>query len=567
MRDSCGLNLAQMLDRAALLRPQHPSLTYLERTWTVEESALASRKLAQLLIQTGVSAGDRVMIIARNSPYHLLLLAACSRIGAIMVPVAASLTRFEVQKAIEFCAPRAVVCAPETASMGTFDSSGTMLHFVIDDDPAAGPLAEALANGYLGLAAAIEQHDGDFICDGEQKPGLGTRDYPVGPVLMQFVAGEASRLKAVRLTQENLFWAGRNMQDDLRYDSADVTLIISPMSNGAGLGGGTATFFASGGHIVLTRQFHAAQTVRLIEEHQVTALFAVPTVYRAMLDHIEAHGGDLSSLRLPLVGGANVSPQLLEDLSAIGLRPLNVWGTTHMGGPGIYLPYERAAEYPGFIGHPFPYIQTRIVNPETFEDCAEGEVGELLVRGRSVITRYWHGGEYNETGFIDDWLRTGDLVTASGPFITMVSHRLDRIVTGGVSVYPSEIEDVLADFPGVSDAVIWSVPDAVWGEIIVAGVVLDEGAAVPELTEVQSFCAQQLAAFKLPRLLLVLPQIPRDEQGVPRRDVLRELAAFPSVPEPEPFPIISTVPADEADGDFPEETLELPPDEAPPIGR
>lgn len=557
MRELRGLNLAETLDRAALLRPNQPSISYVGQEWTVEEAAVASRKLAQLLVKTGVCSGDRVMIISRNSPYHLILLAACARIGAIMVPVSSSLTRFEVQKLVEFCAPRAVVCGPEMAALGTFDTLGTLLHFVIDDDTAAGPLADSFANGYLGLVAAFEQEDGEFRCDGEETPGIGTRQYPKGSVLMQFVAGEASLPKAVALTHENLFWAARNMQDELYYNAEDVTLVISPMSNGAGLGGGVATFFASGGHVVLCRRFEPSVMVRLIEDHQVTVMFAVPTVYQALLEHIAAEGGDLSSLRLPLVGGATVPVRLIESLTDIGLRPLNVWGTTHMAGPGIYMPHEVALERPGAIGHPFPYIQARIVDPETFEDVEPGEVGELLVRGPSVVTSFWHADAYNETGFVEDWLRTGDLVVASGPFMTMVAHRLDRIVTGGVSIYPSEVENILEGFPGATDVAVWGVPDALWGEIVVAGIVLDENAEVPELSTIQEFCAQKLAAFKLPRLLLVLPSIPRDEAGNVRRDVLRDLATSPSMPKPEPFPITSTVPVVEAE--IGESGPELPP--------
>ncbi len=542
MKSSFTPNIAEILDRSALLRGYRPSVTYLDRTWTVGEVTDESRRLAQLLLQTGVSSGDRVMIVSRNSPYHFVLLAACSRIGAIMVPVAASLTRFEAQSLVDFCAPRAIVCSPEAAAFGLFESSGTLLHFVIDDDRAAGPITDALAAGYLGLAAAIAQHDGEFLCDSERRPGLGTRAYPTGPVLMQFVAGEASVPKAVCLTQDNLFWAGRSMRDELAYDANDVTLVVSAMSNGSGLGGAVASVFASGGHIVLARRHDADEMLDLIESRRVSVMFAVPAVYQAMIRRRAERPADLSSLRLPLVGGAPVPVALLRELSALGLEPLNVWGTTHMGGPGIYMPYDLAFARPGSIGHPLPYIQTRVVDPETLEDLPDGTVGELLARGPSVVRTFWHGKEYADAGFADGWLRTGDLVVAEGPFLTVAGRRHDRIVTGGTSVYPLEIEQVLTAFPGVRDVAVCGIPGEAWDEIVVAAVVLEPGAAVPELARVQEFCAQQLAAFKLPRLLLVLPSIPRDERGNPQRDAIRKLASSPSMPQPEPFPITATVP-------------------------
>ncbi|MBR5951456.1 MAG: acyl--CoA ligase, partial [Actinomycetaceae bacterium] len=170
-------NIARTLDRTAFLRPDAPSLTYHKKTWTAREAALETRRLAQLFARAGVSAGDRVMIISSNSPYHLFTLAACSRIGAITVPISPSLTRYEIDNLVNFCTPRLVICSPEIAALGTFDVQGTMFHYVIDDDPLAGPLGVALKQGYIGLSAILATLDGDFISDSEPAPGVGTREY------------------------------------------------------------------------------------------------------------------------------------------------------------------------------------------------------------------------------------------------------------------------------------------------------------------------------------------------------------------------------------------------------
>ena len=142
-------NIARTLDRTAFLRPDAPSLTYHKKTWTAQEAAQISRRLAQLFLRAGVSAGDRVMIISSNSPYHLFSLAACSRIGAILVPISSALTRYEIENCVNFCSPRVIICAPEIAAFGTFESQGTTFHYVIDDDPVAGMLSPASEQGYL----------------------------------------------------------------------------------------------------------------------------------------------------------------------------------------------------------------------------------------------------------------------------------------------------------------------------------------------------------------------------------------------------------------------------------
>lgn len=535
-------NIARTLDRTAFLHPDAPSLTYHKKTWTAQEAALISRRLAQLFLRAGVSAGDRVMIISRNSPYHLFSLVACARIGAILVPLSPSLTRYEIENCVNFCSPRVIICAPEIASFGTFESQGTTFHYVIDDDPLAGALSPASKQGYLGLSATLAVLDGDFISDSERAPGLGTREYPKGNVLMHITSGEASRPRAVCLSHEHLFWAARNMRDEFFYGLDDVTLVVSPMSSAAGLGGGVIDVFTSGGHLILTHSFEPLEAIRIIEEYAVTLMFAIPTVYKAILETLEVHGGDISSLRVPMVGGSLVPDSLLEDMRRHGLCPINVWGTAHMGGPGVYMPAPFALEHPQAIGHPFPYIQARVVDTVTGEDIPDGEVGELLVRGPSVSTEMWHDSDLTRDTFSDEWLHTGDFVSSDGRFFTMHGHRLECIVTGGTCVCAEEVESVLREYPGLKDAVVCGIPDEIWGETVVATIVLDEGVQVPELGEIQEFCAQRLAAFKLPRLLLVLPEIPRTAVGDVDRVEIQKLSFAPSIPTPLPVPKVESVP-------------------------
>ncbi|MBR6459816.1 MAG: acyl--CoA ligase [Actinomycetaceae bacterium] len=534
-------NIARVLDRTAFLRPDAPSLTYHKKTWTALDAALESRRLAQLLLRAGVSAGDRVMIISRNSPYHLFTLVACARIGAIVVPISPSLTRYEIANLVNFCAPRLIICSPEVAAFGTFDSQGTIFHYVIDDDPVAGPLGPALKQGYIGLSATLAVLDGDFISDSARAPGLGTREYPQGNVLMHIISGEASRPRAVCLSEKQLFWAARNMRDEFFYGPGDVTLVLSPMSSAAGLGGGVINIFAAGGHLILMHAFEPLETLRIIEEYSVTLMFGVPSVYRAILDTLATHGGDISSVRVPMIGGTLVPDNLLEDMQNLGLSPINVWGTAHMGGPGIYLPSAFIKDHPSAIGHPFPYMQARVVDPVTGEDVPDGEVGELIVRGPSVSTHMWHDNELTQDTFSDGWLKTGDYVSSDGSFLSLAGHSLKRIVTSGRCVCAGEVEDVLSGYDGLKDVVVCGIPDELWGETVVATIVLDEGAPVPTLGEVQEFCAQRLAAYKLPRLLLVLPEIPRTDGGEVDRSQVRDLAISPAVPEPVPAPITNTV--------------------------
>ena len=502
---------------------------------TVAEAAVATRKLAQLFAQAGVTEGDRVLMAARNSPYHLLAFVACARLGAVFVPVSFRLTQFELQNLVDFCSPRALICEPEIAARGSFTSTGTLLHFVIDDDVSAGPLSPGLQNGYLALSAAMSPFDGSFIADSEPSghDELGGREYPEGLAAILFTSGSSGTPKAVELTHANLWWGSQNFRSGFEYRSDESVLAAAPLSHIGGFNGTTLDLFSNGGHVVVSRYFHPAEVLRLIEEKRINIMFGVPTMYGALLAQPDIATRDLSSWRLPLVGGSQVPAPLLGSLAALGLQPINVWGMTETSASGSYLPFEHCASHPGSIGRPFSNIEARVVAPGTLTDVAVGVPGELVVRGPSVTHGFWHGDDYTAAAFDKGWLRTGDLCTmdAAG-FLSIVGRLSERIMTGGEGVFPSEIEEVLRQYPGISDVVVCGVPDEVWGERVVAAIAVDEGASEPTLVDLQAFAGQVLARYKMPRELAVVKEIPFTSSGkVDRGAVRRQLWQHPDSPD------------------------------------
>ncbi|MFT3944776.1 MAG: AMP-binding protein [Ancrocorticia sp.] len=518
-------NAARALDQAAFAHPTRPSLTYGDTVLAVADAVLMSRKLAQLLAQAGVARGDRVMIASHNSPYHFIAYIACARLGAAFVPVSFRLTQVELQQLVDFCGPRAIICEPEIAARGSLASTGTLLQFVIDDDVQAGPLSSGLANGYLALAAAMSPYDGLVVSDTRHEgiEGLNQQGYPDGLAAILFTSGSAGAPKAVKLTHANLWWAARGFRDGFEYHTDETVLAVAPLSHIGGFNGTALDVFSNGGHVVIQRNFEAGETLRLIEEKRINIAFGVPTMYMALMAHADFATRDLSSWRLPLVGGSQVPAPLLGRLAARGLRPLNVWGMTENAGAGSYLPFEHCPGHPGSIGRPFAYLEMQIIDPQTLEPVPAETVGEIAVRGPSVTSGFWHGEHYNETAFIDDWLRTGDLGQVSGDgFVTIVGRLFDRITTGAESVYPDEIEEVLRQYPGVSEAVVCGVPDEIWGETVVAGISVEPETPEPTLVDVQTFAGQVLARFKLPRYLAVFPEMPVSAAGKIDRGAVRE---------------------------------------------
>lgn len=510
-------NPAHALDRVARAHPNRASIVYDGQTTSVVEAAVATRQLAQMLAATGVSAGDRVVLIARNSPYHLLLHVACARLGAIFVPLSPRLTRQDHQELVDFCAPRVVVVEPQAADGGMFDSPFPLVHLVIDDvfDPS---VSAAIGNGFYGIAAAKEAQNGKFITtikDGST--ALNSRQYPEGPAAMFFTSASASKPKGVELTHAQLWWGSQNFREGFEYSNHDVVLTVAPMTHIGGFNGVTLDLFVHGGKVIIERNFNSARVLDLLEEHKVTVMFGVPTMYVALLNDPTFDDRDLSAWRLPLIGGAPASPSLLQRLVDHGLKPLNVWGMTETAASGSYLVAEQLEERAGSIGRPFSHVEARIVDAEG-NDATEGE---LVVRGPSVVASYWHDPELSAQTFRAGWLHTGDIVTIDDDGFLWLIGRLHNIInSGGVKIQAEEIQAVLAQMQGIADCAIIGTPDPTWGESVSAAVVMEPGHEAPTLEEVQAFVRQSLARFKVPRKLIVVDALPTNANGKADKNAL-----------------------------------------------
>lgn len=544
-------NYAHSLDRAAFARPDAPSISYGDQRWTVSESAIISRRLAQLLVQAGVSRGDRVMLVSHNSPHHFFLAAACARIGAIFVPVSFRFTQVELQRIVDFCAPRVIVAEPEVANRGGFAATGTLIHFVIDDDVQAPPFTPALANGYIAFTAPLARFSSEFVSDGtEGSAAMNTSGYPEGVAMMMFRPAMPNQPRAMELTFENLWWADRNTQEAFGFGVSTIALVATTLSSIGGLNGGSLFHFARGGHTVISRRLIPAELLELIERHRVNTMFSVPTLYTLMLEDESFMLRNLSSLTAPLIGGTVVPPALLGRLDAAGIHAINTWGSAETAGPGAYLPARYSAEKPGSIGRAVPYFEARIVDAEGNE-LPSGNTGNLEFRGPAMSDGYWHGDEYTRGAFHNGWFRSGDLaVIDDDGFISMRGVTSSSISSGGETIYPREVEDVIRKYPGVADVIVCGIPDPLWGQRVAAAIVMETrlgmppefvtpppqarhsdgvmsvtpqpNLPVPTLEEIQAFAGQTLSRYKLPRILVVVEKIPTNEAGEKSREATRE---------------------------------------------
>ncbi|MFP5288000.1 MAG: AMP-binding protein, partial [Thermoanaerobaculia bacterium] len=304
---------------------------------------------------------------------------------------------------------------------------------------------------------------------------------------------------------------------------ADVLLLTLPLFHTHGLVVGLHCALAAGATVLLRRKFDAAETARELLSGEPTLFFGVPTMYVRLVEELRRSGGR-PALRLFCSGSAPLSPETFAAFRELtGQDILERYGMTETG-MSLSNPYA-GPRIPGTVGTPLPGVSARIVDGAG-EDVEPGGEGELLVRGSHVFPGYWNDPVKTAASFLHDglgrrWFRTGDLARrdpATGHY-TLLGRSHELILRGGYNVYPREVEEVLASFPGVREAAVVGRPHPEWGEVPVAFLVLDSPVDEAVLT---SWCREQMAGFKIPHEIRYLDALPRNALGKVQKHLLTE---------------------------------------------
>jgi fatty-acyl-CoA synthase len=276
-----------------------------------------------------------------------------------------------------------------------------------------------------------------------------------------------------------------------------------------------------GGTIILHRAFDADRVWRTIAEERCTVLLGVPTIFRMLAASPLIDQVDRSSVRWMISGGAPLPVSLVELYASKGIVLEQGFGMTEVGVNCFAMPEEEAQRLAGSIGRPMMFTATRIVRNDG-TPAESGEVGELQIRGPHVSAGYWRNAEATDAAFIDDgWFRTGDLARADAEGNHFIAGReKEMFISGGVNVYPAEIEAELAQHPMLADAAVVPAADETWGEVGVAFVVRSEGAAVTE-EDLTSYLSARLARYKVPKRYVFVDLLPRTAYGKVVRAELR----------------------------------------------
>jgi acyl-CoA synthetase (AMP-forming)/AMP-acid ligase II len=434
-----------------------------------------------------------------------LLIFACARIGAILVPLNTRLQAEELTFMLrhsgsvmlivddEFL-PQADRAARQVETLRCRFSTG---------GPAEGLLAFEQFTEPADSAPVVEMHDDD-------------------PLFLAYTSGTTGLPKAAIGTHLGVIHSVINYQRIMATNEQDRTLIAVPLFHVTGLIGQYLHMVYTGGTSVLMRRFKAEPFIAIAAEERISFLFNVPTIYVMMTSHPDFRRYTYDNLRLIAYGGAPMPPQTIEVLRSVlpGVRLHNAYGATETSSPTTVMPPHWPAEKAESVGWPVPVAEVKVVDDQG-NDCPVNQPGELLIKGPMVIPGYWDNDEANKQSFIDGFWRSGDIARIDEEgYVYIMDRKKEMINRGGEKIFSVEVEHVLYTHPKILEAAVVGVPDPVFGERVKAAVVLKAGETMTS-EEVKTFLSGRLANYKVPEIVDFIDTLPRNPGGKVIKKLLR----------------------------------------------
>jgi fatty-acyl-CoA synthase len=332
---------------------------------------------------------------------------------------------------------------------------------------------------------------------------------PEDPYCLLYTSGTTGKPKGVMIPKRQLYWNGYNTAVNWGLREDDVSPIYTPLYHAGGVAAFLIPIFTVGGTIVLHRGFDAAQVLATIARERCTVILGVPTTLRMLMNAPEFATADLSPVRWFISGGAPLPHYIIEAYQQRGVEMKQGYGMTEVGVNCFSMTTGDARCKAGSIGKPMMFTEVRVVDDDG-NDVVNGEVGEMWIRGPHVSLGYWNNPEATRAAFDDEgWLHTGDLARRDDEgFFYIAGRRKEMFISGGVNVYPAEIEAELVSHPQVIDAAVVPVADETWGEVAVAFIVGDVAEEA-----LHQYLGSRIAKFKLPKRYIFVDALPRTPYG------------------------------------------------------
>ncbi len=533
-----GVTIGDCFDAIAARFPDNEALVVRQQglRYTYADLKTDVDRCARGLMALGIAKGERVGIWAPNRAEWLITQLATSKIGAILVNINPAYRLHELEYALHQSGCSALIFAPQFRG----SDYSAMLYNLLPELHQAQP--GRLAAGRLpDLRTVIRLGDepapgmftwNDVLAVAEQvsPADLAVRQAEQqfdDPINIQYTSGTTGYPKGATLSHHNILNNGYFVARLMRFTDKDRLVIPVPLYHCFGMVMGNLGCITHGATIIYPSEgFEPLAVLQAVQEERATALFGVPTMFIAELDHPEFSQFDLGSLRTGVMAGAPCPVEVMRNVhSLMNMREVEIcYGMTETSPVStqtrIGAPLEKQV---GTVGQVHPHVEIKIIDPVSGKVLPRGQTGELCTRGYSVMLGYWNNEEATRKA-IDaaGWMHTGDLaVMDEEGYINIVGRIKDMIIRGGENVYPREIEEFLYTHPKVSDVQVIGVPDERYGEEIMAWIKLKPGETADE-EEIRHFCRGQIAHFKIPRYVKFVESFPMTVTGKVQKFRMRE---------------------------------------------
>lgn len=479
-----------LLAERARITPERRALVSIETGQRLSYAELDARAelAAATLRAAGLMAGDRCGLLAFNCIEFLEIFFGAIKAGVIIVPLSTRATAHELTHIVQDCGVKVLFYGPEFAE-------------VVDKLPVPRkvPVTHRAESPAEAGATYLIPED-ETAC-------------------LLYTSGTTGRPKGVMIPRRQLFWNGYNTAINWGLRDDDVSPIFTPLYHAGGFAAFLIPIFSAGGTIVLHKGFDPAEIWRTIEGERCTVVLGVPTIWKILMDAPEFATASLDHVRWFISGGAPLPAYIIAAYQKRGVPFKQGFGMTEVGVNCFTMTVEDSYAKPGSIGRPMMFTEVRLAGGDG-KEVAPGEVGEMWIRGPHVSKGYWNNPAATREAYAaDGWFRTGDLARRDDDgFFYIAGRRKEMFISGGVNVYPAEIEAELVAHPFVSDAAVIAIPDDTWGEVAVAFVVARN--VGPD--ELGQYLMMRIAKYKVPRHFIFLDALPRTPYGKVLKEELRK---------------------------------------------
>jgi fatty-acyl-CoA synthase len=500
------MDLSDLIERNAAFTPDKPAIVFEDEILSYAALNARIEQTARALnTELRVSRGDRVAVLSLNRPDYLVLLYACARLGAMLVPMNwrlavaeqlfilldASVKVLVLEQAFEEILPALGKQLPDTRIVG------------LDFAPPKGTAFDAL----------LAQAHGD---------GRNPHTDLTCPLLIVYTSGTTGRPKGAVLRQEALLWNAVMSQHMHGLTSEDHVLTVLPFFHVGGLNIQTTPALHFGATVTILPRFTPDTTLAAIARDRPTLTVLVPATIQAVTDHPDWLSTDLSSLKAISTGSTIVPPHLIERFVARGVPVLQVYGSTETCPVAVYTRFGGDLSRVGSTGLPGLCCEAVVIDDAGVELPLDTP-GEIAVRGPNVFSEYWGNEEATREALHDGWYRTGDIgLRDADGYFWVHDRKKNLIISGGENIYPAEVERVLLEHPDVVECGVVGRPDPRWDEVPVAYVIRRSGCFI-EAESLKAHVLTQLARFKVPRDIVFVDDLPRTALGKVQHFMLRQL--------------------------------------------